>query len=1479
MSSSKSQDLPPSSQPPPYVPVILDNTYVLAFLDTGAHISLISADFYYSIPEGQRSPLHKVTTLASSVTGESLDTIGSATATLHIGSKTISHQFYIARNICHTCILGWNFFTEHGASISSLTSTFYIQGSAIPLVDHRQYQVPRRCNVSLVGKATLPQMSESHVHGRLISQQADMSPRDYDGFFEPSIDEHHQVAGARCLFRPQDGLILVRLINPTSETIELPSNTLLGQFYSITGHEDEEYALVDKVVAGTEPQQQSEVCNMLSTADLTEQEYNQAQELLHRYHDVFSSSTNDIGQTGMIHHEIHTTTDRPVHQRAYRTSPAMRLEIEQQVNNLLDRGIIQHSFSPWSSPIVMVKKKDNSFRFCIDYRALNAVTVKDSHPIPRQDDTLDALSSSSYFSVIDLSSGYWQVPLHPDSKEKTAFTTGTGLYEFSVMPFGLVNAPMTFQRLMEHVLRGLHWSTCLVYLDDCIILGRDFPSHISNLQEVLQRFRDAGLKLKMSKCQFFKKQVNYLGHVISSSGVRPDPSNISKVSAWSRPKNATQIRSFIGLASFYRRFIPSFSKIAAPLTRLTQKKVQFLWTEECESAFNTLKEALTNPPILAYPDFNSSFRLATDASQDAIGAVLTQVHDGKERVVAYYSQKLNNTQQKWSTYDRELWAVVASVRHFRHYLRGQEFDVITDHRPLLSFNKIPIQDEASGRRARWVIELSAYTFTIMHRQGRSHQNADAMSRLPTQQPSGIQHPSSNLERHPPFSQPRCNVVETQPVTKDSPGGHKPVSSALTDQADQESKFTLANHLNQIKYHQRNDKDLQKIIEYVCSGHHPSVRFIRRQPPSLRRLLWQFPRFTIENEIIYRKKEDHFGNVTLQAVVPTSMVPEILDQLHGNAAAGHFGAKRCIQRAEAMCYWPSMSRDIHEHCNTCTACESIRMPNPKHQAPLQNITSDHPLQLVFADIAELPTSKNGYRYMLVAVDHFSKYINIYPMKDQTARTVAKHLFDDYIKEHGVPEAIHTDQGRQFESKIVQDLCRKLGIRKSRSSPYHPQGAGLVERANRVIKEQLAKYMAHQGGEWDTHIPLLQIAYNSSVHSSTGLTPYYIMHGREARLPANLTCPVISAPYNSAEEYVADVCGRLRKAFNFVQQNLRQAQERQKKDYDTSSRMVQYKPGDTVWLHDPVIARNKLDPNWRGPFTVISSSLDGLNYKIVDDKKKEKLVHHNRLKLFRSKASLEGSRHPAPVRKPSAPRSNSLIPPMGKANPATIEVFPSARQPADHQGHQSPNRNRDQPTRQATADQSISHQRQDSSVQPSWAEQSNQPSTSRSSTQSRDGPPDQPSWSDRPNQPSTSRPSTQSRDGPSDQPSWSDRPNHLGDTYSRESTDQPLWSAQSSSPDQYLGPGSADTHTQTPIEGNQPTSTRFSTTPRTTSSAETQAETRAETQDETRAETQASSSAPGDSTTVGQEPSRDSKQSRYGRRIREPQRFKDYQKWKK
>ena len=348
-------------------------------------------------------------------------------------------------------------------------------------------------------------------------------------------------------------------------------------------------------------------------------------QLLVSYADVIAESPTDLGQTDCLQHSIDTGDTPPIRQPVRRLPPQRRSEVQQLLQDMLQSGVIEPSRSPWASPIVLVKKKDGSTRFCVDYRKVNGVTRRDAYPLPRIDPTLDTLSGSEWFSTLDFISGYWQVQIEESYRPKTAFCTTERLVQFRVMPFGLCNAPATFQRLMDLVLSGLQWAQCLVYLDDIIILGRTFEEHIENIRLVLQLLREAGLKIKSSKCTFFQQRVCYLGHVISREGLAPDSSKTDKVASWPTPLSTKEVQQFLGFSSYYRRFVQNYAAIAKPLHRLTERPSKFVWTTECQTAFDELRSRLVSPPILAHPDFSRPFILDTDASDIGIGSVLSQL--------------------------------------------------------------------------------------------------------------------------------------------------------------------------------------------------------------------------------------------------------------------------------------------------------------------------------------------------------------------------------------------------------------------------------------------------------------------------------------------------------------------------------------------------------------------------------------------------------------------------------------------------------------------------------------------------------------------------------------------------------------------------------------------------------------------------------------------------------------------------------------
>jgi len=468
----------------------------------------------------------------------------------------------------------------------------------------------------------------------------------------------------------------------------------------------------------------------IKNGKLNEKQQEIFNELIDKYKDIFAEEINQLGRTNITRHKIELEDGiRPIKQQYYKTNPIASKFIQDEIGKLLENGIIKPSKSPWTSPVVLVKKKDGKTRFCVDYRKLNSVTKKDAYPIPQINNMLNELGGAQWFTTLDLASGYWQVEMDPESQEKTAFTTKYGTYEFTIMPFGLTNAPATFQRLMNEMLNDMLNNGVMVYLDDINIYTKTFEEHLKKLEEVFKRIRVAGLKIKPSKCHFAQQEITFLGHIVNKNGILPDPEKIEKVKNFPRPTTVTQIRSFLGLASYYRKFIKDFSVIAKPINQLVKKEIPFIWTEKQEEAFKILKQALISHPILRYPDFNKTFYLMTDGSAKGFGAVLAQKDEnGKDFVIEFASQSIGDTRKNYNATELELAAAIWAMEKFHYYLGYSHFILITDHSAMVYLKNNPIK-ELKGRLAKWSLRIQPFNFTIQHRAGKKNTNADVLSRL------------------------------------------------------------------------------------------------------------------------------------------------------------------------------------------------------------------------------------------------------------------------------------------------------------------------------------------------------------------------------------------------------------------------------------------------------------------------------------------------------------------------------------------------------------------------------------------------------------------------------------------------------------------------------------------------------------------------------------------------------------------------------
>ena len=865
------------------------------------------------------------------------------------------------------------------------------------------------------------------------------------------------------------------------------------------------------------------------------------------------------GQTTKVQHKIDVQGQVPFKQRYYRVNPKVQQLQQEEVTRMLENGIVTRSRSDWASPVVMVRKKDGSIRFCVDYRKLNAITRKDSYPMPRIEDILESLDGARIFSTLDLASGYWQIPVSEEDKAKTAFITPFGLFEFNVMPFGLCNAPATFQRLMNEVLDDVIGKFCFVYIDDVIVYSKNFQEHLEHLQEIFTKLMKYSLHLKISKCSLFQHEIKFLGHVVNNQGIQVDPDKVKAIKDFPAPENVTAVQRFLGMAGYYRRFIRHFSLIASPLTALTRKDVKFRWTSVEKQAFEEIKKHLLQPPILTYPQLNMPFKVTTDASGIGLGAILSQEHEGHNKVIAYASRKLSAPEKNYSATERECLAVVWAVKLYRHYLTAQHFEVITDHNALkwLMGLKEPV-----GRLARWALALQEFDFHVTYRPGALHSDVDALSRAPVFAVTVTESSFASEQRKDPTIKPWFDLLEKGQLPAD----------------DKEAR---AMKLVQ-EYYIIQDNKL-----YHLSGQTRKYR-----EPVQQRL-----------------------------VVPAPLRSEVLKECHDSVLSGHFGVARTFDQVRKRYFWTGMFKDVENWVKSCKLCASKKSSTQLAPGELQPIQVSKPWEIIGVDIlGPLTETSLGNQYVLVFSDYLTKWVEAYPLKKADAISVARKLFEEIICRYGAPKRLLSDRGLVFRSNIVKELCQIFKAKKVFTSAYHPQTDGLVERFNKTLAQLLSMYTSRNQQDWDEYLPAVLFAYRSTRQESTKETPYFLMYGRDPDVPSDIVKGLrlsVNGPKNVIQ-WRDTLLETLKEAYNFVREELSSAQQKQKEAYNKKHRKKEYKIGDQVMMFDPKTPEGltpKLVRKWQGPFK-IQEVTGQQTYKLVDSEGNQfpSTVHVQRLKPF-------------------------------------------------------------------------------------------------------------------------------------------------------------------------------------------------------------------------------------------------------------------------
>ena len=1211
-----------------FAQALINDHKVAAIVDTGARATLLHGQIFDEIPVDNRPLLQPSQVRFISATGTSDFAVrGVARMSVTIAGTTGDVLVTVCDKLHVQCLIGDDFLIRYGVSPCRDDVCVRSRNGSTPY--HVLYRIGTGLHVRFVSARHdwHPVLLVPPFHSIELWIPAPKMLKDGEIFFiEPSRAAILRgIIVARKLTAVVRGRLHVQMINTTASTVKIHGHDeiarLMPDFPDACTFDDSlntpdygdsleasayQDSNADIGVVSTMPLPRSTDHAALCTAiepldmsrlfdllDLTDSVFAtgdlhvQFSQFLSDFKLSFALHDDDYGRTTLLQHHIVTDPQAaPVYQRPRPIPLRVRKDVELEVNNMLKAGIIVPSSSEWSSPIVVVKKKDGGIRLCVDYRALNDVTVKDSFPLPRIDDLLHALHGASLYTTMDLQKGFHQIEMAPDSRCKTAFAVPWGLYEYQVMPFGVCNGPSSFQRLVTMALGDLLFTDCLAYIDDILVYARDAQEMLVKLRRVFERLSAAGLKVKPQKCHFGVFKVDFLGHNVSSEGTRPLQSKLTKIMSQARPNNVTELRSFLGLTNYYRDYVRNYSQLASPLYDLLRKAVPWEWRVEHATALCDLQNAFDTATLLGHPTENDVFVLDTDASDTGMGGVLSQIQNGVERVICCGSRVLTPAEKNYDVTRRELLAIVFFCRHFRYFLYGAPFALRTDHAALRWL--LSPSTPATGQNARWLSTLADFPMVVFHRGGHLHSNADALSRAPLLFMDGQLTPWPS------------HTVNTEQ-------DHVMIAVVLARYGTVPPNASLDELLNQSK-----DSLLTDVIAAVTTKTWPTPALLPLQSAEFRAYHARRNILKIESNNLYLSSFHHGDTPILLLIVPRIARSSVIAECHDATSAAHFAERKTLHSLRQRFWWPQIREDVKLYCRHCPTCQlCTRRAVPAGHAPMATYHAGAPYEVLGLDFMGpiSPTARRN-RYILTMVDHYTRLTMLVPTRLQTAEATVNALVAQWVVHYGVPRIIHTDRGTNFMSLIMTTLCERLGVRRTRTTPYRPQADGRVERANRTIKECLTRLLHEQPADWDVLLPQVSMAINSTVHDSTGFTPFYLTHGSEMQLPLDLVASLPLPVQRPIPDHVDELLRRFSVAYTLAQATMGRQAVRSKRLYDATARTIFYTVGDKVYVSKRVPApgdHTKFYAPWTGPCTVLDVISD-LNIRIRHDELGwERVVH--------------------------------------------------------------------------------------------------------------------------------------------------------------------------------------------------------------------------------------------------------------------------------
>ena len=1164
-----------------------------------------------------------------------MQTLGKTTCPIIVGNKQYQIEFIVCKNLIRPAILGLDFLRQNRIGTTwTPNGTFALQRGEEILVEsievcfknslpkisaYRHYTVPARSIMIVNAKTNMQLQDQGRVfevtatpefiykHPGIatlpILHKTDLETRENVPYLlinlsmeDEEINKGEEMADMNlCPYQLQEK----DEENLTEEEINFIEDEKVFEQYDLINESDN----VEKKFITSPAQVETQRKVKLQDAQVTEKDKQNFRNLCQEYADIFSKSSEDIGHTPLVTMEIETGDSPPICQKPY-SLPLKHVEwVTRELEILEKAGVISRSVSPWASPIVIVPKKSEPGepprrRMCVDYRVLNSLLppVNRAHskaqgiltlvPLPKIDEIYAQLEGSKVYSAIDMRSGYFHLGLSEEAKPKTAFVPGGphgAKYEFNRCPFGLSQAPAYFQRLVHEVLKGITFA--FGYLDDILIFSPDNETHLKHLKVVFQRLREADLKLKASKCNFFKRHIQYLGHLVSGEGIEPLPEKLEAVKEMPPPTNPREVRQFLGLVGYYRKFVPKFADIARPLTNLTKLDVPYEWTDRCQQTFELLKEMLLKDPILKYPDPNRPYTLFTDASKYAWACVLTQeyIHtfDGKERKIlhpiTYVSGLFRGSQLNWATLTKEAYAIYMAIRKLDHYIQDAEVVVRSDHLPLKTFlHKNTLNTKVNN----WAIDITSRCRRIKFEYIKGIKNtlADTMSRLikitpeitPDPEPPGQEFGYDIFEELQPIETTTHYIQE---IREEIENKKDPIPDDVSPVIDLTE--------SQLEDIQMKDKFIKNIINRLTAKQQPEGK-----------------PYYMEGKLLRKYIYDNKQRFEVTVVAP-NCAPLLLNL--GHDQLGHNGSARTYMLLKRMYYWKGMKTDIYNYVKQCKLCQKQNI-TPVKYAPGHFSVPMTPMEFISMDlIGDFTPSSKGNKYALTVICMLTGYTFCIPIPSKQAPDVISAYIDGVYSKFGGSRKILSDNGSEFKNQLFDKVAKELGVEfKCYTAPYHPQSNGRIEGFHHFLKACMSKHISTTM-EWDQIVHLATAAYNFFPNEHSRESPFFLMFGRDPRLPLNtLLKPKIR--YMGTEENILSL-EALQRIYLLVAENLRLARERMHKNQQPYP--TKLKPGDMVMIRTH--KGGQFQPMYKGYYRIISFKGNQVEVINIEKNKKSKMVH--------------------------------------------------------------------------------------------------------------------------------------------------------------------------------------------------------------------------------------------------------------------------------